>query len=95
MDNYILDLRRQLGEANNERITLLNVQRQQRGDISLALEAKDAAEAESEALRQELSFCKDELKVSKPKFPIHTLSFPGTAVFKGHCTSLLAECFSM
>lgn len=60
----MMDLRRQLQEASKEQTTLLNVQRKNRADIMEITEAKEEAEREAQALLQELTVRKMELKAS-------------------------------
>lgn len=60
----MLDLRRQLQDAGNERATLVAVQRQNRSDILAITEARDLAAQEAAALQQELILCKNQLKAS-------------------------------
>lgn len=63
LENYILDLRRQLQEAASERATLLSVQRQNRSDIAMLTEERDAAKAEANRTARELTLCTAQLKV--------------------------------
>lgn len=64
LENYMLDLRRQLQEATNERATLMKVQRQNRADMDQLTEQKEAADQQSKSLREELTLRMNQLKVS-------------------------------
>jgi hypothetical protein len=69
LENYMLDLRRQLQEAGNERATLLNVQRQNRTDMAKLSEGADGAVRNSEAVARELALCRTQLKVCSHDSP--------------------------
>ena len=66
LENYLLDLRRQLQEAAEERSTLLTVQRQTRTEMAKLSEAADEATRGKEALARELASCKTQLMVTLP-----------------------------
>ena len=63
LENYVLELRKQLDESTSEKGTLLNVQRQMRADmIKLSDQMKDATDEAAQA-RHDLSMCQTHLKV--------------------------------
>lgn len=63
LENYILDMRRQLQEASEERATLLQVQRQQKTDMALLTEDRDGAKDTAARTARELALSNAKLKV--------------------------------
>lgn len=64
LENYVLELRKQLDETNNDRGTLLNVQRQMRTDMAkMSDDMKDAKDDAAKA-KHDLNISQTNLKVS-------------------------------
>ena len=63
LQNYILQMRSQLQEADQEKATLLMVQRQNKADIAKLTEGLEAAKDKRESLDRELALAQTQLKV--------------------------------
>ena len=68
LENYMLDLRRQLQEASEERATLIKIQRQNRADMEEITEKKEAADQQAEAMQRQNTLQMNQLKVSRSHF---------------------------
>lgn len=64
LGNSLADLRRQLGEAADERATMLAMQRQSAADLARAAADADAARAEADATGRALAKATTQLKVA-------------------------------
>ena len=63
LQNYILQMRSQLQEADQEKATMLMVQRQNKADIAKLTEGLEAAQGKRESLDRELALAHTQLKV--------------------------------
>ena len=64
LGNSLADLRRQLGEAADERATMQTVQRQSAADLARATADADAARAQGDATGRALAKATTQLKVA-------------------------------